>query len=82
MASKILQIIPAGNDWFIEISKEGKNPWYRPVACWALVEEEDGSRYVIPMQAGDLCLEPVEQATTPDIFMSIYHRSEMEEDDD
>lgn len=48
---KILQIIPAVNGWYAVYDYTAKVPPIQivPVVCFALVEYEDGTRGVIPM---------------------------------
>ena len=48
MNDKILQIIPAIG-WSVELEEEGKNLRKYPLACWALVEMDDGSKVVMGM---------------------------------
>lgn len=49
---KIIQIIPAPADMFVEYDDEGTIAYSR-VVCLALMEDEHGTRYVKAMDAGD-----------------------------
>jgi hypothetical protein len=78
---KIIQIIPVSGEWFIEHHNELRRTcWYSPIACWALVEDETGDRYVVPMVHGDLCLEPVEESSAKNVVSFITSRFEIEEE--
>lgn len=49
---KILQIIPAAG-WFAVYKNEGEPETLSPLACWALVEDEEGNTNVQGMDADD-----------------------------
>ncbi|MDP9248282.1 MAG: hypothetical protein M3O95_09385 [Candidatus Dormibacteraeota bacterium] len=55
--SRVLQIIPANPGSWAELQDPGGEPIRVPLACWALVEEDDGRgewnvRYVVGMIGG------------------------------
>ncbi len=68
MAAKILQIIPA-NDWYGKYTEDGAT-FFEPLACWALVENDNGSEMV--------GLVPVDKELIPctdaDGFAEYIHR--------
>ena len=49
---KIIQIIPAPADMFVEYDDEGTMAYSR-VVCLALMEDDSGIRYVTAMDAGE-----------------------------
>lgn len=60
MPSKIIQIIPAPpNMWARwEPTEEGEQEEHSPIVCLALMEDEDGFRWVAPMdicEGGEIC---------------------------
>lgn len=51
MEEKILQIIPA-NGWSAKYTQEDGD-FTSPLVCWALVEDEDGTRRVVGLDGAD-----------------------------
>lgn len=45
--SKIVQIIPAAG-WYVVYDEEGQE-LKSHLACWALMEDEEGERYIVGM---------------------------------
>jgi hypothetical protein len=44
---RILQLVPAAPGWWVQYRFEArKDCWSAPLACWALVEDDDGFQYI------------------------------------
>ena len=76
---KILQIIPA-QDWYAVFKGEGGPPQdaLSPLACWALVELDDGTRSVEGLGADDY-VDFVEDAGN---FARYIHGSDVVDEED
>ncbi len=72
---KILQIIPAA-DWFAVFKVAGEQDAAAPLACWALVEYEDGSTRVEGLEVSG----EVEFAEDQANFGGYVHGSEVEDE--
>lgn len=55
MYSKIIQIIPATPNMWVrwQPTENGEKEEYSPIACLALMEDEDGGTWVSPMSIGE-----------------------------
>ena len=52
MSKSILQIIPA-QGWYAVHKLDGDSEQRNPLVCWALVEDEDGDRFVTGLDGAD-----------------------------
>lgn len=73
---RIIQIIPAGPDWYSEHAADGELHHF-PIGFWALVEDSDGRQGVWSVAPGvcDTLVDFEEETLT---FKGYVHKSERE----
>lgn len=71
---KIIQIIPA-DGWYSCCKLDDGTLWNTPLACWALIENQDGTREVRGLEAHDY----VDDAEGDGGFQNYVHKSNLPE---